>query len=101
MGMLLGSLIGIQIGSLVTKVVPGMTIRGFFALTVSAGFINRLCALPGKLAGMGILSIPSGAADAINAIGTVVFFGIIIAFAVWVFYCFFSNFKALKGEEAH
>ena len=30
MGMLLGSLIGVQIGSLVTKVVPGIMIRGFF-----------------------------------------------------------------------
>ena len=25
----------------------------------------------------------------------------IIAFAVWVFYCFFSNLNALKSEEAH
>lgn len=100
MGMLLGSLIGIQIGSLVTKVVPGMTIRGFFALTVSAGFVNRLCALPAKLASMSILNMSSNVAELINLIGTVIFFAIIIAFAVWVFFCFFSNFKQLKGEEA-
>ena len=100
MGMLLGSLIGIQIGSLVTKVVPGMTIRGFFALTVSAGFVNRLCALPAKLASMSILDMSSNVAELINLIGTVIFFAIIIAFAVWVFFCFFSNFKQLKGEEA-
>ncbi|MEW5722642.1 MAG: sulfite exporter TauE/SafE family protein, partial [Thermodesulfobacteriota bacterium] len=32
MGMLLGSLLGIQIGAMVTKVVPGITIRGFYAM---------------------------------------------------------------------
>jgi uncharacterized membrane protein YfcA len=31
MGMLLGSLLGIQIGAMVTKVVAGITIRGFYA----------------------------------------------------------------------
>jgi hypothetical protein len=36
MGMLLGSLLGIQIGAMVTKVVPGITIRGFYALAVLA-----------------------------------------------------------------
>ncbi|MBW2204589.1 MAG: sulfite exporter TauE/SafE family protein [Deltaproteobacteria bacterium] len=39
MGMLLGSLIGIQIGAMVTKVVPGITIRGFYAMAVLAGFV--------------------------------------------------------------
>ncbi|NLZ17093.1 MAG: sulfite exporter TauE/SafE family protein [Desulfobulbaceae bacterium] len=101
MGMLLGSLIGIQIGSLVTKVVPGMTIRGFFALTVSAGFINRLAALPEKLAKMGYINLPASLTSTINTIGTVVFFAIIIAFALWVFWCFFSNFNQLKAEEVH
>jgi hypothetical protein len=38
MGMLLGSLLGIQIGAMVTKVVPGITIRGFYAMAVLAGF---------------------------------------------------------------
>ena len=101
MGMLLGSLIGIQIGSLVTKVVPGMTIRGFFALTVSAGSINRLAALPEKLAKMGYINLPTSVTSTINTIGTVVFFAIIIAFALWVFWCFFSNFNQLKAEEVH
>ena len=49
MGMLLGSLIGIQVGALTTKVVKGIHIRGFYAITILAGFINRLFALPGKL----------------------------------------------------
>ncbi len=56
MGMLLGSLIGIQVGTLVTKVVSGVTIRGFFALAVMSAFVNRVFALPGKLAEHGVSS---------------------------------------------
>jgi len=56
MGMLLGSLIGIQIGAMVTKVVPGITIRGFYAMAVLAGFVNRIFALPAKLGGNGCYS---------------------------------------------
>ena len=55
MDMLLGSLLGIQIDALVTKVVPDITIRGFFALSVMAGFVNRFFALPKKLVSMGYL----------------------------------------------
>ncbi len=57
MGMLLGSLIGVQVGSLITRVVPGIMIRGFFALAVTAGFINRFFALPEKLQGLGYIQI--------------------------------------------
>jgi uncharacterized protein len=56
MGMLLGSLVGIQIGAMVTKVVPGITIRGFYAMAVLAGFVNRIFALPAKLACDGLSS---------------------------------------------
>jgi len=52
MGMLLGSLVGIQIGAIVTKVVHGITIRGFYAMAVLAGFVNRAFALPAKLGAM-------------------------------------------------
>ncbi len=41
MGMLIGSLIGIQVGALTTKVVKGIQIRGFYAMSIIAGFINR------------------------------------------------------------
>ncbi|MCL2340902.1 MAG: sulfite exporter TauE/SafE family protein [Proteobacteria bacterium] len=98
MGMLLGSLIGIQVGSIVTKVVPGTTIRGFFAVTVSAGFFNRLCALPDKLGRMGYINLSKDVLSIIDLIGNVVFFALIIAFAVWVFYCFFANLSTLRGE---
>ena len=61
MGMLLGSLLGIQIGAMVTKVVEGITIRGFYAMAVLAGFVNRAFALPGKLAELEVIRsrIPS------------------------------------------
>jgi uncharacterized protein len=101
MGMLLGSLIGIQVGSIVTKVVPGITIRGFYAFTVTAGFINRACALPEKLVKMGYVQISKEILDACNWVGNVGFFAIIIVFAVWVFWCFFKNLNVLKTEEGH
>ncbi|HBT97684.1 MAG TPA: hypothetical protein DEB25_08700, partial [Desulfobulbaceae bacterium] len=102
MGMLLGSLIGIQIGSIVTKIVPGSTIRAFYALTVSAGFLNRLCALPAKLAEMGwIPKLSPMLEKTLDIIGIWGFFAIIIAFAVWVFYSFFSNLDVLKTEEVN
>ena len=46
MGMLLGSLIGIQVGALTTKVVKGIHIRGFYAVSILAGFINRAATPP-------------------------------------------------------
>ncbi|MHB1382267.1 MAG: sulfite exporter TauE/SafE family protein, partial [Thermoleophilia bacterium] len=98
-GMLLGSLVGVQIGSIVTKVVSGSVIRGFYAITIIAGFINRLFALPYKLVKMEMIGLDSGVAKAIDTIGMVIFFGVIIAFMLWVFKTFFSNIKVLKGEE--
>jgi hypothetical protein len=99
MGMLLGSLIGVQVGSLVTKVVPGIMIRGFFALAVSAGFINRFFALPEKLQGLGYIQISKGTGAILSTVGNVLFFAAIGGFAVWVFYVFFSNLKKLRVEE--
>ena len=101
MGMLLGSLIGIQVGSIVTKVVPGTTIRGFYAVTVTAGFLNRLCALPEKLMKMGYIEVGPGFIKAVDLIGIGGFFIIITAFAIWVFYCFFTNLNVLNSGEAH
>jgi Predicted permeases len=101
MGMLLGSLIGIQIGSIVTKVVPGTTIRGFYAITVSAGFLNRLCALPEKMMKMGYINVSPKILNFIDIIGIAGFFIIISAFAIWVFWCFFVNLDTLKSGEAH
>ncbi|MBI4797229.1 MAG: sulfite exporter TauE/SafE family protein [Desulfarculus sp.] len=98
MGMLLGSLLGIQVGAMVTKVVPGIYIRGFYALAVLAGFINRVFALPGKLGEMEYISITPGTAKVLDDIGIYAFFIVISVFAIWVIGTFFMNIKKLKGE---
>jgi hypothetical protein len=100
MGMLLGSLLGIQIGAMVTKVVKGITIRGFYAMAVLAGFVNRAFALPAKLGEMGILPISKPVGDLLDTIGVWSFFLVIGGFGVWVVGTFLINIKALKGEEA-
>jgi hypothetical protein len=98
MGMLLGSLVGIQIGSLVTKVVPGQTICGFYATAVMAGFINRFFALPIKLSKMGFISLDKATGTLLENIGIYAFFIVISVFSLWVFWTFFTNIRTLKGE---
>jgi len=98
MGMLLGSLIGIQLGALTTKVVKGIYIRGFYAITIIAGFINRLCAMPNKLREMEVIDISKQTAAAINTAGIWLFFIVVGIFAVWVLREFFGNIKTLRGE---
>jgi len=100
MGMLLGSLLGIQIGAMVTKVVPGITIRGFYAMAVLAGFVNRAFALPAKLGEMGYIPISKELGTVLNTIGVWAFFIVIAGFSVWVIGTFLMNIKVLKGEEA-
>jgi len=98
MGMLLGSLVGIQIGSLITKVVSGVTICGLYAVATSAGFVNRAFALPSKLAGMEMISMTKETGKLLETVGTYIFFIVLGAFALWVFYIFFTNIRVLKGE---
>jgi len=100
MGMLLGSLFGIQVGALTTKVVKGIYIRGFYAITILAGFINRIFALPKKLNQMEYISISKGLAGWIDFIGMIIFFTIVAAFGLWVFSMFFKNINVLRGKEA-
>jgi uncharacterized membrane protein YfcA len=99
MGMLLGSLIGIQIGAMVTKVVKGITIRGFYAMAVLAGFVNRIFALPGKLASMDIIPLSPATAKVLDTIGIWAFFIVIGGFGVWVIGTFLMNIKRLKRQE--
>jgi uncharacterized membrane protein YfcA len=99
MGMLLGSLIGIQIGAMSTQVVKGITIRGFYAMAVLAGFVNRVFALPGKLGSMEILPITRHTGDILETIGSVAFFIVVGVFGVWVVGTFLRNLRVLKGEE--
>ncbi|MDY0221579.1 MAG: sulfite exporter TauE/SafE family protein [Desulfobacterium sp.] len=98
-GMLLGSLVGIQIGAMVTKVVNDKTIRGFYAITILAGFVNRLFSLPAKLGNMDLISISKGTGAILNQIGTWAFFLVVGIFGIWVFTVFFKNLKTLRGKE--
>jgi uncharacterized membrane protein YfcA len=98
MGMLLGSLLGIQIGAMVTKVVKGITIRGFYAMAVLAGFVNRIFALPGKLGDMGVIPISKGTGAALDSIGIYAFFIVLGSFGAWVVFTFIKNIGVLKGE---
>jgi uncharacterized membrane protein YfcA len=98
MGMLLGSLLGIQIGAMSTKVVKGITIRGFYAMAVLAGFVNRAFALPAKLGALGYIPISKGTGHVLDSIGVWAFFIVIAGFGVWVIGTFLMNIKVLKGE---
>lgn len=100
MGMLLGSLLGIQIGAMATKVVKGITIRGFYAMAVLAGFSNRFFALPKKLAAIKLITLSKETGKLLDLIGIWTFFIVIGFFAVWVIGTFFKNIKKLKGKEA-
>ncbi|MCD4742677.1 MAG: sulfite exporter TauE/SafE family protein [Desulfobacteraceae bacterium] len=97
-GMLLGSLFGIQIGAMVTKVVDDTTIRGFYAIAILAGFANRLFALPSKLIQMEILPWSMQTGDFLNSIGIWLFFIVVGIFGLWVFSIFFKNIGVLRNE---
>jgi uncharacterized membrane protein YfcA len=98
MGMLLGSLIGIQVGALTTKVVKGIYIRGFYAVAILAGFINRLFALPGKLSDMEIIKLSKPVGSMLNIVGAWAFFIVVGIFAVWVIGKFLGSLRMLRGE---
>ncbi len=97
MGMLLGSLVGVQIGAMVTKIVTGAAIRAFYALTILAGFSNRVCALIRKLADTGYISLPPEITGPIETGGTIAFFLLIGIFGVWVLTVFLKNLGAIRS----
>jgi len=99
MGMLLGSLVGVQIGAIVTKMVKGTTIRAFYALTILAGFSNRACALLRKLAETGYISLPREITVPIEMTGTVIFFLLISIFGVWILFVFFKNLRTIRSYQ--
>jgi uncharacterized membrane protein YfcA len=99
MGMLIGSLFGVQIGAMVTKVVKGINIRGFYAMAVLAGFVNRIFALPGKLSDLEVISLSPTTIKVLDGVGIWAFFFAIGGFALWVLYTFVSNLGRLRGAE--
>ncbi len=101
MGMLLGSLIGIQVGALTTKIVKGIYIRGFYAMAILAGFLNRFFSMPEKLKQMEVpffVGLGDSTVKLCDKMGMVIFFVVIGIFAVWVIGKFLSNLKTLRGE---
>lgn len=96
MGLLLGSLIGIQIGALTTKVVSGSTIKSFWVTTILAGFINRLTVIPKQFNDLGIINIPKSVAQNIETAGFFIFWIIIAIFVFWVVMSFFKNIKTFR-----
>ena len=99
MGMLIGSLIGIQVGALTTKVVKGIHIRGFYAISILAGFINRAATLPKKMVELEVMDISKSVVTNIEFVGNIVFWVVVGAFGVWVFAKFFANIGQLRQEE--
>ncbi len=98
MGMLVGSLLGIQIGALTTKVVKGIHIRGFYAVSILAGFVNRTATLPRKMVELELVSIPKPVTANIEFVGNIVFWIVVAFFGVWLFAKFFSNLGILREE---
>ncbi|MFH0842448.1 MAG: sulfite exporter TauE/SafE family protein [Bacteroidota bacterium] len=98
MGMLIGSLIGIQVGALTTKVVKGIHIRGFYAMSIIAGFINRATTLPKKLTELEYINVPKPIYTIIETVGNYLFWIVIAFFGFWIFSKFFANIKALREE---
>ncbi|MCL6477190.1 MAG: sulfite exporter TauE/SafE family protein [Peptococcaceae bacterium] len=98
MGMLIGSLLGIQLGALTTKVVPGVKIRAFYAVAILAGFINRLFALPESLQQMDYIKIAPQTSKIIASVGSAVFFIIVSFFALWIINTFIRNISRLRAE---
>jgi uncharacterized membrane protein YfcA len=99
MGMLIGSLIGIQVGALTTKVVKGIHIRGFYAVSILAGFVNRAATLPKKFNELEVLNLPKGLVNNIEFVGNIVFWIVVAIFGLWIFAKFFGNVGLLREED--
>jgi uncharacterized membrane protein YfcA len=98
MGMLLGSLLGIQVGALTTKVVKGIHIRGFYAMSIIAGFINRVATLPKKFVELEYINMSKDMVNAIEYVGNIVFWIVVAVFGAWVIGKFIVNIGALRQE---
>ncbi len=98
MGMLLGSLIGIQVGALTTKVVKGIHIRGFYAMSIIAGFINRVATLPKKLTELEVVNMSKSVTSGIETAGNIIFWIVVGFFGFWVISKFVMNIKTLREE---
>lgn len=96
-GMLLGSLIGIQIGALTTTVVKGIHIRGFYAISILSGFFNRAATLPKRLVELEVINWPANVVNFIEQAGNIIFWLAVALFGVWVCSKFFFNIGKLRA----
>ncbi|MCL6638629.1 MAG: sulfite exporter TauE/SafE family protein [Firmicutes bacterium] len=98
MGMLLGSLVGVQMGALATKVLKGTTIRAIYAVTIVAGFVNRICSLPPKLNDAGYLTVSKQTTALLTNVGNIVFFVLAATFSLWIMISFFKGLGKFRAE---
>lgn len=96
-GMLLGSLLGIQIGALTTRVVKENHIRGFYAVSILAGFFNRISVLPERLTELEVINWSPGLVNFIVQAGNIVFWITVAFFGLWVCSKFFLNLGKLRS----
>jgi len=101
MGMLIGSLIGIQVGALVTKVVKGTHILGFYAVSIIAGFINRASTLPKKMVELEYINMSTSVVSGIEFVGNIIFWIVVSIFGIWVISKFITNIGKLRGRNSH
>jgi uncharacterized protein len=99
MGMLIGSLLGIQVGALTTKVVKGIHIRGFYAVSIIAGFINRVATLPKKFTELEVVNFSPAFVNTVESVGNYVFWVVVAIFGGWIFAKFFGNVGQLREED--
>jgi hypothetical protein len=99
MGMLIGSLLGIQVGALTTKIVAGVHIRGFYAISIIAGFLNRASTLPKKFNELEYTNFPKALVNNVEFFGNIIFWIVVAAFGIWVFGKFFANIGVLRQED--
>lgn len=99
MGMLIGSLLGIQIGALTTKVVKGIHIRGFYAVSIIAGFVNRAATLPKKFTELEVVNFSPALVNSVEFVGNIIFWIVVAIFGIWIFGKFFANVGTLREEE--
>jgi uncharacterized membrane protein YfcA len=99
MGLLLGSLVGIQIGAITTKLVKPIVITGFYGLTTFAGFVNRGFALPGSLTKAGYMSMAPATSKVLDTVGLLIFFAIVGSFSLWVIFSFFKGIGRYRAGD--
>jgi hypothetical protein len=79
-------------------VVKGIHIRGFYAVSILAGFVNRAATLPRKMVELELINIPKSITANIEFVGNILFWIVVAAFGLWLFAKFFGNLGVLREE---